>query len=65
MNEYNDTFKAASHLPGKHKIILHENTTPVIAPFHKIPLALDNELKNELLRMEQDGIIEKIIKPTD
>ncbi|GBO03220.1 Retrovirus-related Pol polyprotein from transposon 297 [Araneus ventricosus] len=65
IEEYSDIFEDVGRLPGKHKIILHEDATPVIAASRKIPLALENKLKDELFRMEQNGIIEKVTKPTD
>ncbi|GBN21125.1 Retrovirus-related Pol polyprotein from transposon 17.6 [Araneus ventricosus] len=65
IEEYSDIFEGVGRLPGKHKIILHEDATPVIAASRKIPLALENKLKDELFRMEQNGIIEKVTKPTD
>ncbi|GBN32147.1 Retrovirus-related Pol polyprotein from transposon 297 [Araneus ventricosus] len=51
IEEYIDIFEGVGRLPGKHKIILHEDTTPVIAASRKIPLALENKLKDELFRM--------------
>ncbi|GBM93575.1 Uncharacterized protein K02A2.6 [Araneus ventricosus] len=65
IEEYSDIFEGVGLIPGKHKIILHEDATPVIAASRKILLALENKLKDELFRMEQNCIIKKVTKPTD
>ena len=65
INDYSDVFQGVGRLPGVHKIILKENATPVIAASRKIPLALEQKVQDELLQMEQNGIIEKVTKPTD
>ncbi|KAG8173419.1 hypothetical protein JTE90_002013 [Oedothorax gibbosus] len=65
IEEYKDVFEGVGRLPGTHKIIIHDDATPVIAAPRKIPLALEQQVQDELLRMEQNGIIEKVTKPTD
>lgn len=65
IEEFKDVFEGIGRLPGKHRIMLHDNATPVIAASRKVPLALEQKVQDELARMIQDGIIEKVTKPTD
>ena len=46
-------------------IELKDDVTPVIVPPRKIPVALKNRLKEELTKMEDMGVIEKVEKATD
>ena len=65
LDEYNDVFTGVGCLPGKHKIVLHENAIPVKAASRKIPSSLEDKLKNELLKMAKDSIIKKVTKLND
>lgn len=65
ISEFDDVFEGHGRLPGKYKITLHQDATPIIASARKIPLALEESVRSELLRMENIGVIEKVTKPTD
>ena len=62
--EYSDLFKGKGHLPGKHKIHVDPNVTPVVHPLRRIPISMRDKVKDELSRMEKEGIIKKVTKPT-
>ena len=51
-------------LQGKYKIKIDPNVTPVIHPPRRVPFALKPELKAELQRMLEMGVISKIETPT-
>lgn len=62
--EYSDLFQGIGHLPGKHKIHIDSNITPVVHPPRRIPISMRDKVKNELSRMVKEGIIKKVKKPT-
>lgn len=51
-------------LPGVHSIKLDESVEPVVHPPRKIPIALQDKVRDELNRMEQLGVIVKQTEPT-
>ncbi|XP_038139714.1 uncharacterized protein LOC119782701 [Cyprinodon tularosa] len=65
MEEYKDCFEGLGCLPGEHKICVDKSVSPVVHPCRKIPFALRNKLKEELVRMEKLGVIKKIDEPTE
>ena len=52
-------------LPYVYDIKLKENVTPVVHPPRRVPVALKNDVYDELQRMVKQGVIEKITQPTD
>ncbi|GFX79983.1 transposon Ty3-I Gag-Pol polyprotein [Trichonephila clavipes] len=46
-------------------ITLKDNAVPVIHPPRRVPLALQPKLKSTLDRLEKEGIVSKVNKPTD
>ena len=60
-----DVREKLSSLPFTHDIVLRENCTPVINATRRVPVALKSRLKEELLRMQRCGVIEKVEVPTD
>ncbi|XP_059057447.1 uncharacterized protein LOC131851041 [Achroia grisella] len=65
LNKYLDVFTGLGCLPGKYKIKLHKNISPVVHAPRKLPIALKENVKNTLLEMVNDGIIAKVEGPTD
>ncbi|KFM57554.1 Transposon Ty3-I Gag-Pol polyprotein, partial [Stegodyphus mimosarum] len=66
LNGYQDLFKGIGNLTGyTYHIKLKPEAVGKIEPCRKIPLSLLNPLKKELARMEKDGIIKKVNKPTE
>ena len=63
--KYPELFTGVGCLPVKHKIQLEENATPVIRPARRCPAHIKDELKKELERLEEQGIITKVQEPTD
>ena len=64
LEEYKDVFEGLGNLPGEHRIKLKENAAPVIEACRKIPISLQEKVKTELKRMEEEGVIEKVTEPT-
>ena len=63
--EYADSFKGFVCLPGEYKIKLDPSVPPVVHAPRKVPVALHVRVKEELQRMENDGVIKKQEEPTD
>ena len=63
-NEYSDLFHGIGRLPGKHKIHIDHNITPVVHPPRRLPITMRDKVKDELSRMVKEGIIKKVKKPT-
>lgn len=64
IEEFADVFQGNGSLQPM-KIVLKENAIPNVAFNRKIPLALQEVVKNELNTMEENGIITKVNRPTD
>ena len=64
-NEYPDRFQSIGSFPGKQKIHIIDNATPVIQPPRKYPVHIREDLKRELEKMEDIGVIKKVNEPTD
>lgn len=45
-----DVFGEIGYLPGEHHIKIDENAVPVVHPPRRVPYALRNKLKSELVR---------------
>lgn len=63
--EFKDVFEGVGCLQNEHKIIIKENSVPVVYNARKIPLSIKNDLKKELDNLEKLEIIEKVDEPTD
>ena len=57
--EYAGSFKGLGCLPGEYKIKLDSSVPPVVHAPRKVPVALHDRVKEELQRMENDGVIKK------
>ena len=56
---YDDLFTGLGCLPGEHTIEIDRSYTPVVHPPRRVPLALKEQIKEELQRMEDAGVIVK------
>ena len=65
LDEYADLFQGIGLFPGTCKLHLKPDAVPVINPPRRIPEALRDRVKEELLRMEENGIIQRVTEPTD
>ena len=60
-----DRFKGIGRFPGEFHITLKEDAQPVVHAPRKLPIHLQNELKEELDRMQELGVIKRVTEPTD
>lgn len=65
LSKYQDIFEGIGCLPGECEIHLRSDAIPVVHPPRRVPIALSDKLKAELLRMESLGVITKVTEPTD
>lgn len=65
LQTYKDVFTGLGCMPGTHKIVLNPDHTPVIHPSRRIPLSLQDKLKSTIENLVDQGIVEKVVKPTD
>ncbi|CAB4027042.1 Hypothetical predicted protein [Paramuricea clavata] len=59
------SIKGLGCLEGEYHIKTNPNVTPVVHAPRKVPYALRDKLKTELDRMENLGVIEKVVEPTE
>ncbi|GFX14007.1 uncharacterized protein TNCV_612121 [Trichonephila clavipes] len=61
-----DVFNGVEEFPNEpFHITLKDNAVPVIYRTRRVPLALQPKLKGTLGRLEKEGIVSKVNKPTD
>lgn len=65
IEEYKDVFEGTGRLPGEFTITLKENAQPVISAPRKIPSAMEDKVKQELQRLEDEHVIAKATESTD
>ncbi|XP_033121381.1 GATA zinc finger domain-containing protein 14-like [Anneissia japonica] len=65
LDTYSDVFEGLGCLPGAYEIEIDESIQPVKNRPRRVAVAIKDELKFQLLDLEQRGIIEKVTKPTD
>ena len=65
LSEYKDVFQGIGNLPGECKIHIEPDAVPVIHPPRRVPIALRDKLKDELVRMEKCDVITKVTEPTE
>ena len=65
INAYPDRFKGIGRFPGTYPITLRENSTPVVHPPRKCPIALRPLVREKLNEWEQEDIITPVEEPTD
>lgn len=65
MNHYSELFEGIGRLNGEYKIRTDDSVQPVVHPPRKIPFALKSKVKQELDRMKDLKVIEKVNQPTN
>ena len=65
IKEYDDVFHGLGCLEGEYHIKTNPNVTPVVHVPRKVPYALRDKLKTEIERMENLGVIENVVEPTE
>ncbi|PIK40082.1 hypothetical protein BSL78_23064 [Apostichopus japonicus] len=63
--KYKDVFTGLGCLHGKVSLKVKPGSTPVVHPPRKVPIALQKDVKDELKRMEEIGVIERVTEPTE
>jgi len=65
LSEFEDLFTGLGCVPGVHHIQTNPEVMPVIHAPRKVPVALKNDIKRDLKRMEEMGVIKKQTEPTE
>ncbi|GFW98857.1 transposon Ty3-I Gag-Pol polyprotein [Trichonephila clavipes] len=66
IKQYKDVFTEVGVFPNEpYHITLKDNAVPVIHPPRRVSLALQPKLRSTLDRLEKEGIVSKVNKPTD
>ena len=65
MKDYADVFEGQGLLPGECSLQIDETVRPSVQPPRRIPISMKKPLKDELDRLEEEGIISKETEPTD
>ena len=65
LEEFKDVFTGLGHMDGAMHLELDPNIQPKVMPPRRVPVAIKDPLKEELQRLEREGIIKKVDKPTD
>ena len=66
MSEYSDVFgEELGHMEGKVHLETDPNVAPTVMPPRRVPVALKEDLKNELDRLTRRKVISPIQEPTD
>lgn len=61
---YSKLFKGLGRLPGKHHIKIDHSVTPMVHSPRKVPVALKDKVKADLLRMQNLDVIVRQKQPT-
>lgn len=65
-DKFPQVFQGLGKLDGEHSIDLKEDARPyAVTTPRRVPLPLIDKVKEELAKMEEQGVISKIDKPTD
>ncbi|XP_077511488.1 uncharacterized protein LOC144121920 [Amblyomma americanum] len=65
LQEFSPLFQGTGCVARPYRMVLREDAIPVIQPARRIPLALREPLREELQRMEEAHIIERVNEPTE
>ena len=65
LQEFPDNFEGTGKLPGIYHIEIDETVKPAIHAARRVPVALQQELKNKLDELVEQGIIVPETEPTD
>ncbi|XP_075733513.1 uncharacterized protein LOC142775690 isoform X1 [Rhipicephalus microplus] len=65
VKDFRHLFTGTGCVKKVYHMVLQDNTVPVIQPVRRVPLALNEPLRDELDRMEHAGIITRVTEPTD
>lgn len=62
---YKDVFEGLGDLPGEYHIVTDDSVPPVVHPPSRVPVALQNQIKEKLDEMVASGILAPVTEPTE
>lgn len=65
VQEFAQLFEGTGCVQREYRMVLRDDSVPVVQLARRVPLALQEPLRKELLRMEKASIICKVDEPTD
>lgn len=65
LNEYADVFDGLSRMEGQLHLRVDETVSPTVMPPRRLPIAVKGKVKEELARLENAGVLNKVEEPTD
>ena len=64
LSKYHEVFTGLGHI-GDVKIMVDPSFKPVQHSPRRVPVALQKEVKNKILELEEKGIIKKAVEPSE
>ncbi len=64
-DRYQEVFQGHGCMPGKQHLKVKANVKPVVHAPRRVPVALRQQVKDELKRMERLGVIERVTEPCE
>ena len=65
LKQFKDCFEGVGCFQGEYRITVDPAVPPVVHPPRRVPEALREPLKKELVSLVEQGILAKVTKPTD
>ena len=62
---YKDVFEGLGDLPGEYHIVTDDSVPPTVHPPRRVPVALQNQIKEKLDEMVASGILAPATEPTE
>ena len=64
MSNYHEVFTGLGHI-GDAKIMVNPSFKPAQHSPRRVPVALQKEVKNKILKLEEKGIVKKVVEPSE
>ena len=65
LHDHKDCFTGIGCFEGEYEIVVDPTVPPVVHSARRVPIALQDALKEELTKLEQQDIIAKVDQPTN